>query len=227
METNFFDHLLALPLFQGIGRNEFWEIVEKARFDFRKFPAGRLIAEQDAPCLSLHFLIHGEVHSLCRNDGGGYVFNEWLRAPQVWQPAALFGLVTRYTRTYRADGPVELFEVDKRTVRDVLFGYTTFRLNYLNMLSFQAQQMRRRIWKPLQPDLTRRFIDFIAARCEHPTGRKELNVKMERLAEELDATRLNVSRMLNGLQRRQLVELHRERIVIPAFQELLHTRHEE
>lgn len=226
METNFFDRLLELPLFQGIGRDEFWEIVEKARFDFRKFPAGSSIAEQDALCGSLHFVIHGEVRSQRRSDDHRYVFSEWLHAPLVLQPASLFGLTTRYTRDYLADGPVELFEVDKRTVRDVLFEYTTFRFNYLNLLSFQAQQMQRRAWRPLSPDLTCRFIDFLAARCERPAGRKELKVKMEHLADELDATRLNVSRMLNGLRRRGFVELRRERVVIPAFQDLLRGRHE-
>ena len=44
---------------------------------------------------------------------------------------------------------------------------------------------------------------------------------MERLAEELNDSRLNVSRVLNRLQAEGLLELHRGRIDIPQLERLL------
>jgi predicted transcriptional regulator len=44
---------------------------------------------------------------------------------------------------------------------------------------------------------------------------------MERLAEEVNDSRLNVSRVLNRLQTMGLLELHRGRIEIPQVERLL------
>jgi DNA-binding GntR family transcriptional regulator len=43
---------------------------------------------------------------------------------------------------------------------------------------------------------------------------------MERLAVEVNDSRLDVSRALNDMQRRGLLELHRGRIVIPSLERL-------
>ena len=43
---------------------------------------------------------------------------------------------------------------------------------------------------------------------------------MEQLAVEVSDTRLNVSRTLNSMQQRGLIELHRGRIVIPMLERL-------
>ena len=44
---------------------------------------------------------------------------------------------------------------------------------------------------------------------------------MERLAEEVNDSRLNVSRVLNRLQETGMLELHRGRIEIPQLERLL------
>jgi predicted transcriptional regulator len=44
---------------------------------------------------------------------------------------------------------------------------------------------------------------------------------MERLAEEVNDSRLNVSRVLNQMQEAGMLELHRGRIEIPQLERLL------
>ena len=44
---------------------------------------------------------------------------------------------------------------------------------------------------------------------------------MKRIAEEVNDSRLDVSRALNHLQDEGLLQLHRERITIPALEKLL------
>jgi Mn-dependent DtxR family transcriptional regulator len=44
---------------------------------------------------------------------------------------------------------------------------------------------------------------------------------MERLAEELNDSRLNVSKALNQMQRDGLIELHRGRVVIHQLERLM------
>ena len=55
----------------------------------------------------------------------------------------------------------------------------------------------------------------------YPAGQKAFFMLMEHLADELNDSRLNVSRVLNQLQREGLVELHRGRVVIPQLERLL------
>lgn len=44
---------------------------------------------------------------------------------------------------------------------------------------------------------------------------------MEDLAKQINETRINVSKLLNELQNKQLIELKRKEIYIPAFEKLL------
>jgi len=56
---------------------------------------------------------------------------------------------------------------------------------------------------------------------DYPAGTKTFFILMERLAQELNDSRLNVSRVLNQLQYEGLVELHRGRVVIPQLERLM------
>ena len=52
-------------------------------------------------------------------------------------------------------------------------------------------------------------------------GRKELDIGMVELANELVTTRLNVSKMLNELKNQNLVYLSRGRIEIPEIEKII------
>ena len=47
---------------------------------------------------------------------------------------------------------------------------------------------------------------------------------MTRLAEEVNDSRLNVSRILNDMQHRGLIELSRGKIEVPQLERLLYTK---
>lgn len=220
-EEGFFDRLLLLPLFQGIGRGDFQEIAERVRLGFLKKAKGNVLARQDELCTGLYFVLGGEICASKLSDQNDYALNEWLNMPLVLQPECLFGLSTRYTRTFIAASDVQLLRVEKDVVRDVLFYYPTFRINYLNLLSTRAQLSSRLLWRNVSMDLRSRFVQFLSARCLRPAGRKELQMGMVPLAEELLTTRLKVSRMLNDLADQNLLELHREKIVVPNMERLL------
>ncbi len=217
----FFERLLLLPLFQGIGREEFWEIAERIRIGFQKLPGGAVIAGQDSSCEMLQFVLSGEVCVRQTSDDYAYMLSEYFAQPMVVQPEALFGMRTRYTRTFLASTATELLKIEKSAVRDILFYYPTFRINYLNMVSTQMQQATRLLWRSFPEKLHYRFVRFMAVRCLKPAGRKVLKIKMTQLAAELNATRLGVSNMLHDLQERGLLEIHRGHIVINSFERLM------
>lgn len=220
-EEGFFDRLLLLPLFQGIGRGDFQEIAERVRLGFLKLPKGSILARQDELCTGLFFVLGGEVCAQRLSDQNDYTIKEWLNMPLVLQPECLFGLSTRYTRTFTATSNVQMLRVEKDVVRDVLFYYPTFRINYLNLLSTRAQLSSRLLWRNVSVDLRSRFVQFVSSRCLRPAGRKEMKIGMVALANELLTTRLKVSKMLNELERQELVELRREKVIVPNLERLL------
>lgn len=220
-QVDFFERLLLLPLFQGIGRGEFFEIAERIRIGFQKVAAGDVLVHQDSLCDRLLFILRGELCARHLSGNKHFVLSEWMDMPMVVQPEHLFGLRTRFTHSFHAVTDLQVLKIDKAAVRDILFYYPTFRINYLNMVSSQVQQTTRNLWKQWPVDLEARFVYFLMQRCSRPAGRKELKIKMSRLAEELLSTRLRVSDMLNALEERKLIVLHRERIEIPSFETLL------
>ena len=113
MKPDFFERLLLLPLFQGIGRNEFLEIAERIRIGFQKKAKDVEFICQDSFCDSLYFVLDGELCARRVSDDRNYVFFEWMNLPMVIQPECLFGLRTRYSRSFQATGTVYLFELKK------------------------------------------------------------------------------------------------------------------
>ena len=224
-EENFFDRLLLLPLFQGMSRADFLEVAERVKLNFQQRSKGNVLVEQDDLCTGLYFVLKGEVEVRKVSDQKDSELVEWVNMPMVLQPEAMFGLSTRYTRTFIANTPLQLLRVEKDVVRDILFDYSTFRINYLNLVSYRVQHANRLLWRNLPPVLESRFIHYLNAHCLRPAGRKELKIGMVALSERLLATRLNVSKMLNNLEEKQLIELYRGRIMIPCMEKLLMQSH--
>lgn len=218
--SGFYDKLLLLPLFQGIGREEFLEIAGRIRIGFQKETAGRAIVRQDEQAQSLYFVLNGELMISRESDDRTYRLDEWMSRPTVIEPEALFGLQTCFSRSYSAAGQVELLKIEKAAVRDLLFDYPTFRINYLNLLSAGVQRSIHALWRSRSLDVSLRFQRFLAARCLRPAGRKILNIRMEQLADELLETRLTVSRMLHRYAEEGVLTIGRGKIEIPLFEKM-------
>lgn len=219
--SNFFERLLLLPLFGGIGRSDFWEIVERIPIGFHRLIEGGELVEAGARCDSLLFVTNGTVCASLSGESHQYKLLEWLASPVVVQPESLFGLTTVYSRSFYAAEDVQYFVISKGDVRDVLFEYPTFRINYLNMLSRLCQQQNRYLWRAQSLSLYERFVYYLQQRCIHPAGRKQLQIRMDDLADSLLATRLRVSQMLHDFQERELLTSLRGRIDIPKFEQLI------
>ena len=154
MQNDFFyNRLLRLPLFQGLGKGDFIEIAGRTRLEFQTFPKGSILVKQDELCTGLYFVIDGEVCSSRWSVDKKYELKEWFALPCVLQPESVFGLVTCYTRTFIAASPLQVLRVEKNAVRDILFDYSTFRINYLNFLSSAVQNKEKTDNKLLKEEI--------------------------------------------------------------------------
>lgn len=222
-----FDTLLQLPLFQGLCHEDFTSILDKVKLHFVKHKAGETILESGQVCDQLCFLLKGEVSIHTSSPDGIYEVIENMEAPYLIEPQSLFGMNTIYHSSYIAHTEIHTVCISKAFVLSKLFDYEIFCLNYMNIVSNRAQNLYARLWTTPPRNLEEKVIRFILLHLEKPQGEKTFKIKMDDLARYLDDTRLNVSKALNELQNRGMVELRRKEIFIPDGEKLFTSLAEE
>lgn len=216
-----YEKLLLFPLFQGMSRDDLELVAGHTRFGFSKMNQGSTIVAEGDDCRQLLFLINGTLRVETMADDRSYMVVEQLEAPVILQPEVIFGYTQRYTHTYIAKTDVNLITVGKDEVLRLSEDFLVFRLNLLNMFATQTQKSSRLLWQHVPVTLEDRIVRFFAQHCIYPAGPKMFHVLMNRLAEELNDSRLDVSRALNALQRDGKIVLHRGRVEIPQMERLL------
>lgn len=216
-----FDTLLQLPLFQGLAQEDFTNILGKVKLNFTKHKPGETIVRSGDNCEQLLFILKGEVAVCTFSANASFCVTEYLQAPCVIEPQSLFGMSTSYVSTYTAQTETHTVSVSKAFVLNELSQYDIFRLNYMNIISNRAQSLHRRLWIQTTDNLEQRIAHFILTCIERPVGRKSIKIKMEELAQAINDTRMGVSKALNSMQEKGLLELHRGEIVIPEAERLL------
>ena len=216
-----YDRLLQFPLFQGMSRDDLEIVAGHTRFGFLKMTAGRQVIHAGEPCTHLYFLINGSLKVESFSDDGRYSVVEQMSSPYILQQVSIFGYYQRYTHNFYALTDVNFLMLDKEEVVRLSEDFLVFRLNLMNHLATQAQKLIQAQWRRSPQSLQERVVRFFFLHTLYPAGPKTFHILMERLAEEVNDSRLNVSRVLNRLQTMGLLELHRGRIEIPQVERLL------
>ena len=216
-----YDQLLQFPLFQGMSRDDLEIVAGHTRFGFAKYGTGKTVVKDGDACGQLFLLINGSVKVETASEGHDYWVVEQMAAPYILQQESVFGYHQRYTSTFTALTDTNFIVIDKEEIVRLSEDFLVFRLNILNAFATQAQKLRRLFWRREPESLRERVIRFFVAHCVYPAGSKEFHILMTRLAEELNDSRLNISRVLNQLAREGLVTLSRGCIVIPQLERLL------
>lgn len=220
-DIQLYDKLSELPLFQGMSRNDLASIVAHTKLGFHKFQPDHDIVQEGDTCDCLYFLLSGVISVYTSADDHGYTFCEEISAPETLQPERIFGLTQRYTHTYKTKTVCNFITLDKHEVMKLSDKFSIFRFSLLNMICTLSQKVSHQSWRPQPQDLQGRIIRFFETHCVRPAGKKMVYIKMARLAEEVNASRINVSRALNQLESDHLIQLNRGAICIPVFEKLM------
>ena len=216
-----YDRLLQFPLFQGMSRDDLEIVAGHTRFGFLKVPAGRQIIHAGDPCTHLYFLINGTLKIETFSDDRRYSVTEQISSPYILQQESIFGYYQRYTHNFYALTDANFLTLDKEEVVRLSEDFLVFRLNLMNHLATQSQKLIQMQWRRSPLSLRERIVRFFFQHTLYPAGPKTFHILMERLAEEVNDSRLNVSRALNRMQESGVIELHRGRIEIPQLERLL------
>lgn len=213
-----YDKLLQFPLFQGMSRDDLELVAGHTRFGFSKVEHGKVVLKDGAACTHLYFLISGAVRVESFSDDHGYRVVEQMQAPYILQPEAVFGYNQRYTHTFTAMSDASFITIDKEEVVRLSEDFLVFRLNLLNIFATQTQKLNRQPWRQYPQSLRERLVRFFVQHSVYPAGPKTFYILMNRLAAELNESRLEISRALNEMQHDGLLTLHRGRIEIPSLE---------
>ena len=216
-----YDRLLQFPLFQGMSRDDLEIVAGHTRFGFQKVTAGRQIIHAGDPCTHLYFLINGTLKIETYSDDSRYSVIEQMSSPYILQQESVFGYYQRYTHNFYALTDANFLTLDKEEVVRLSEDFLVFRLNLMNHLATQSQKLIQMQWRRSPLSLRERIVRFFFQHTLYPAGPKTFHILMERLAEEVNDSRLNVSRALNRMQETGILELHRGRIEIPQLERLL------
>ena len=220
-DLKIYEQLQQFTLFQGLSRTELLQMAGNTKFGFMKVAAGQPVVREGEECRQLHFLIGGSLSVQTMSDDGGYRLCEQLAAPWLLQADVLFGLRPRFTLTATTLTEAHFITLSKDEVLRLIDDFLIIRLNLLNIMSSQSQRNAHRVWRSCPSTLEDRIVRFLLDHSLYPAGPKTLYILMERLAGELNDSRLNVSRALNAMKRQGLLQLHRGRIEVPSLERLL------
>lgn len=217
---HFYDQLLQFPLFQGLSRSELLQMAGRTKFGFQKLATGKTLVRDNDPCQELFLLTKGQLTITHYSDDRAYCIVEQVHAPWQLQPEVLFGSQTRFTLTAQAASEVHLMTLSKDEIIRLTNDFLIIRLNILNLLSAQVQRHSHLPWRRVPQTLRDRIIRFLLDHCLYPAGPKMFHILMQRLADEVGYSRLDVSRELNAMKATGLIALHRGRIEVPSIERL-------
>lgn len=224
MESFTLETLSALPLFQGLRRDELEQCYASVPYSLVPYQVGQNIAIQDESCRQLIVIFRGTILMHTFSDDKHYAFQERIQSPVVIQPEALYGINPHYSHTFKAQTEARALVIPKEGVTQLFARFEVFRLNMINLLSTQIYRGRKWLWHNLAGDTEKRIISFFRTHSYYPAGEKILEISMEELGKQINEPRMNVSRALNKLQNQNLILLQRKRIIVPALEKLLRSR---
>jgi thiamine biosynthesis lipoprotein len=216
--------LQHLSLFIGMSREELVHIATQAKFDFKTLASGEVLAREGDRCGQLIVLTNGSLN--CRTDAidHGYWVEEPVHAPAIIQLDATFGVAQRFTHTFTAISSANIILLDKNQTLKLTNDSLIFRLNLLNNLSTTLQKLQQMQWSEAPRSLRSRMARFFVVHSLRPAGQKTFHIKMNRLAQELNDSRLNISKALHQLSDDGLLTFSRGAIRIPALEKLIGER---
>lgn len=221
MEMNMFEKMQQLPFLQGLSLNSIQDILTFLKLDFNTYEENETIVHQGEQCNRLIYIIDGEFEVEYRSNTESYIFSEISTdCPHAIEAYNLFSIKRKYDHTYTFRSKGATFTISKDALNSRLLDNRIIRSNFINYLSNQTSKGISKSKFHLSSDIELRVAMFIRSNCMFDRGEKILRIKMEDLADLIDETRLNVSKVLNKWDSIGLIEQKRQNIHIPDIEKL-------
>lgn len=203
--ASMFEQLMELPLFKGVSRQRLSQTVGENKFHFLKYPAGETIVREGDPCTHVTFVISGAVRSTTVNNTGRFAVSQTLTAPAVVAPDFLFGRFTNYPGDVVAIEPTGILKISKADYLSMLQSDNVFMLNYLNMLSMNAQKSLKGVLSLTTGNIDERIAFWIIALTQRGSTDIRLTCRKRDLCSLFGASRTVFDKEIESMLKRGLL----------------------
>lgn len=198
MEMKMYEKMQLLPLFQGMSLADFSGILQTLKLDFEQYDEGDVIIQQGEPFEYLIYVLSGELDiELHCTHPSMIVAERCDRVPYVIEPYNLFSVKRNSERTYTFRTKGSTFKIHKTVFTQKLMSNPIIKSNMINYTSNLLRKMNDRSTIVVPMTVEEKIINLISQMCKIPDGRKDIRVKMDEMADCIQETRLNVSKVLN------------------------------
>lgn len=158
-----YETLMRMPLFAGVSRQRMSEIIGKYKFHFLKFNPGEKIVTAGDVCTHLKSVIAGNVRVTVESHDKRFNISQTLSAPDLIAPEFFFGKTTAYPASVEAIDSAGILQFDKTDFLSIINSDPIFLLNYLNILSVNAQRSTEGVLALTSGSLEKRIAYWIVA----------------------------------------------------------------
>lgn len=220
-----FQRLQEFPLLMGLSKGELVHIVETMDFDFRKLPAGTVLATQGNRCDRLIYLLAGTLEVKRSLSNAPIEIIEQVtwgnEAPYPIEPHNLWGMKQLFMRTYTLATAGSVCILRKQHVATLVGDYEAVRTNMLSVSCNTVQRIAALRDLPFPTTPAERLTRFILLNTLSPTGSIHIKAGMAELAAFLGINRLALSTTLHQLADKGLLTIERKCIHIPDAKKFL------
>ncbi len=215
------DQLMALPLFQGIGKERIMELIEKVPFHFLKFEEGQTIFKAGEQTEFMRFVVSGQAQAETALCGGNVTLIQTITAPDVIAPDFLFGRITTYPFSLTAKTECGIMQLSKAYVVSIMQSDKICLLNMLNYLSRNAQKGDVSYKRMVSSDTSQRLAVMVFMLTGHRSQDIRIRYKQKDLCKLLGLRRSAMLELISELETRGVVLDNGTELQIPDRQQLV------
>ncbi|MBD5235082.1 MAG: Crp/Fnr family transcriptional regulator [Barnesiella sp.] len=217
--------LMGLPLFSGVTYEKMLEVVGNTKFHFLKFLEGETFIKEGEPCTHIKFIISGRARVSVANNDRRFVVSQTLAAPNVLAPEYIFGRSTVYPCSVVALEPTGVLQISKADYMKILNSDPIFLINYLNILSMNAQKAVDGILSIATGSLEERIAFWIVALTQPGGTDITMTCRQRDLYSVFGVQRSSFIATLDDMKSRGLIDYTSGEITVRDRRELIDLLH--
>ena len=210
-------------LLEGLTPSQLKSVLAEARY--RKFPANRVMTNQDHPAEHLYLLLTGRARFFFVTEKGQEVILLWIPPGEIFGSAALLPAPTAYHVSAAAIRSCSTLVWDRSTIRHLATLYPKLLENafYLTLHYLSAYRAAHEalISNTSQERLARVLVSLASGIGEKVAGGVELKIRNEELSNEANVSVFAVSRLISEWHRTGLLLKGRGKILLRSPEHLL------
>lgn len=216
-----YEILLGLPIFAGVSHQKISDVVGKYKFHFLKFNPGDTIVSEGELCTHMKCVITGSVKLSTVTPNGKLTVEQTISAPDLITPDFFFGRTTHYPASVKAIDNVGILQLDKKDFINIINSDKIFLLNYLNILSMNAQLSMEGVLSLTSGELEKRIAYGIIALTQNNGKDIRIKGKLCDLQAALGVNEQQLRLALNTLTGHGIITFSKDEVSVLNRRELM------